>query len=188
MAAPPAAGPASGPAPGPPSTPATDPATDPAAVRFRIGEVAKILNLTTRTLRYWEELGLVSPYAHGGGGERLYSRADLARAERVRDLQKLLGFSLAEVRVVLETEGIDVLIQVKSEFRAGEPSGQRRRELYETALAANERLVGRLDETLARIAAFRAERAGSAERVRAALRAMDAAEATPATAPRPPSS
>ena len=37
---------------------------------FRIGEVAKITGLTTRTLRYWEELGLVHPSGYGSGGDR----------------------------------------------------------------------------------------------------------------------
>ena len=48
-------------------------------VAFRIGEVAKLTDLTTRTLRYWEELGLVRPSSHGSTGERHYSRADVTR-------------------------------------------------------------------------------------------------------------
>ena len=88
--------------------------TETGAVMFRIGEVAKLTGLTTRTLRYWEELGLVSPSSYGSNGDRHYSATDMARVTRVRDLQKLLGFSLAEVRVVLDTEGVDVLDRVRS--------------------------------------------------------------------------
>ena len=51
-------------------------------VLFRIGEVAKLTALTTRTLRYWEELGLVSASAHGGNGARYYRAADMARVTR----------------------------------------------------------------------------------------------------------
>ena len=146
---------------------------------FRIGEVAKLAGLTTRTLRYWEELGLVSPSAHGSNGTRYYRAADIARVTRVRDLQNLLGFSLAEVRVVLDTEEVDVLDRVRSEFRSGELSADRQRELLDAAIAANDQLVARLDETLARIEAFRAERAASARRLRARRKELDK-EVTPA--------
>ena len=142
-------------------------------VLFRIGEVAKLTGLTTRTLRYWEELGLVSPSAHGGNGARYYRAADMARVTRVRDLQNLLGFSLAEVRVVLDTEEVDVLDRVRSEFRSGEPSAARQRELLDAAIAANDQLLTRLEETLAHIEAFRAERAASARRLRARRKALD---------------
>jgi DNA-binding transcriptional MerR regulator len=142
-------------------------------VVFRIGEVAKLTGLTTRTLRYWEELGLVSSSSHRSNGERLYTRADMSRVERVRDLQKLLGFSLAEVRVVLETEQIDVLIRVKSELRSGDPSPERQRELLDEAIAANDQLLARLDETLSHLEAFRAERTASAKRLRSRRNALD---------------
>ena len=95
-------------------------ATEPAPVVLRIGEVAKLTGLTTRTLRYWEELGLIRPSSYRGSGERLYSQTDMARVTRIRELQELLGFSLAEVRVVLDTEDIDVLDRVRSEYRWGD--------------------------------------------------------------------
>jgi DNA-binding transcriptional MerR regulator len=133
---------------------------------FRIGEVAKLTGLTTRTLRYWEELGLVRPSTHGENGERLYTAVEMARVTRIRDLQELLRFSLAEVRVVLDTEDVDVLDRVRSEFRAGEPSPDRQRQLLDEAIAANDQLLGRLDDSLARIGAFRAERAAAAQRLR----------------------
>ncbi len=94
--------------------------TEPAPVVLRIGEVAKLTGLTSRTLRYWEELDLLRPSGYRGSGERLYSQTDMARVTRIRDLQELLGFSLAEVRVVLDTEDIDVLDRLRSEFRWGD--------------------------------------------------------------------
>jgi DNA-binding transcriptional MerR regulator len=141
-------------------------ATRPAPVVLRIGEVAKLTGLTTRTLRYWEELGLISPSSYRGRGERLYTQPDMARATRIRDLQELLGFSLAEVRVVLDTEDIDVLDQLRSEYRWGDASPERRRELIDEAIEANDRLLERLEDTLARIGAFRDERAAKAVRLR----------------------
>src|SRR5580692_5548522 len=148
-------------------------ASRPAPVVLRIGEVAKLTGLTTRTLRYWEELGLVSPSSYGSGGDRHYTAADMARVTRIRDLQKLLGFSLAEVGVVLGTEEVDVLDRVRSEFRSGEPSPARQRQLLDEAIAANDQLLARLDDTLARIEAFRAERIDRAGSLRARRQALE---------------
>ncbi len=159
------------------------PATASRPTMFRIGEVAKLTGLTTRTLRYWEELGLVRPSAHGSSGDRHYSAADVTRVTRVRDLQKLLGFSLSEVRVVLDTEEVDVLDRVRSELHSGDPSPTRQRELLEEAVAANDQLLARLDDTLARIEAFRSERLASAGRLRARLNTLDAQAPFPSADP-----
>ena len=148
--------------------------TRPAPPVFRIGEVAKLTGLTTRTLRYWEELDLIRPSSTRGRGERLYSQTDMARVTRIRDLQELLGFSLAEVRVVLDTEDIDVLDRVRSEYRWAEPDGDDRRQLLDDAIEANDKLLARLDTTLARIGAFREERAAKGVRLRQLRREADA--------------
>ncbi len=126
---------------------------------LRIGEVAKRTGLTPRTLRYWEEQGLIRPSGYRGGGERMYSQMDMARAIRIKDLQELLGFTLAEVRVVLDTEDVEVLDRVRSEYRWGDASPEVRRDLLDQAIEANEKLLDRLDDTLARIGRFRDERA-----------------------------
>jgi DNA-binding transcriptional MerR regulator len=147
--------------------------TERAPMVLRIGEVAKLTGLTTRTLRYWEELGLIRPSGYRGRGERLYSQTDLARVTRIHDLQELLGFSLAEVRVVLDTEDIEVLDRVRSEYRWGGAGPEHRRQLLDEAIEANEKLLVRLDDTLARIGAFRDERAAKAVRLRQARRELD---------------
>src|ERR1700678_3745215 len=112
-------------------------AAEAAPVLWRIGEVAKLTGVTTRTLRYWEELGLLRPASRTDGGERLYTPADLRRVTRIRDLQELLGFSLEEVKAVLNTGDIDVLDRVHSELTDGEVSSWRRLELRDEALPAH---------------------------------------------------
>jgi DNA-binding transcriptional MerR regulator len=135
-------------------------------VLWRIGEVAKLTGVTTRTLRYWEELELLQPTSYRTSGERLYSPTDVARVTRIRNLQELLGFSLAEVRTVLSTEDVDVLDRVRIEIKGGDLSPSRHRELLDEGIVANDQLLARLDETLGRIRAFRDERAASAIRLR----------------------
>ena len=133
---------------------------------LRIGEVAKLTGLTTRTLRYWEEIGLITPSAYRGSGERVYAPEDAARASRIRELQNLLGFSLAEVRMVLETE--DVIHQLKTAFTVDHPSDDQLLQMLDEAIEASDRLMARLDDTLARVHAFRDERGATAARLRSA--------------------
>ena len=141
-----------------------------------IGELAQRTGVTTRTLRYWEELGLIRPSGRRGGGERVYLPVDMARVTRIRDLQELLGFSLAEVRVVLETPDADALDRVRSEYRWGDAGPARRRALLIEAAEANDRLLARLDDTLARIRSFRDEQAAKAQRLADLLEELDGAD------------
>jgi DNA-binding transcriptional MerR regulator len=72
--------------------------------RFRIGEVAARVGVTARTIRYYEELGLLSTAARTKGAQRLYSEADIARLEEVLRLRTLLGLSLEELVGLAEAE------------------------------------------------------------------------------------
>jgi DNA-binding transcriptional MerR regulator len=137
---------------------------------LRIGEVAQQIGVTTRTLRYWEEIGLVAPSGHLHGGCRVYSPVEVARAVRIRELQSLLGFSLAEIRVVLDTD--DVLDRLRRAFREGAGTARQRRLLVD-AVAANDLLIERLDATLGRIREFRRERVAKAARMRARAAELD---------------
>jgi DNA-binding transcriptional MerR regulator len=148
-------------------------ATQTKPVLWRIGEVAKQTGVTTRTLRYWEELGLLQPASRTDGGERLYAVVDVRRVTRIRDWQELLGFSLEEVKTVLSTGDVDVLDRVHFELRDEEVSSSRRRALLDEAIEANDQLVGRLDDTVSRIGALRDERAAIAIRLREARDQLD---------------
>jgi MerR family transcriptional regulator, repressor of the yfmOP operon len=72
---------------------------------FRIGEVADRLAITPRTIRYYEELGLLgSATIRPKGGHRLYGEADVARLGELLRLRNLLGLSLDELTELAEAE------------------------------------------------------------------------------------
>ncbi|MFD3735771.1 MerR family transcriptional regulator [Streptomyces sp. NPDC058632] len=68
---------------------------------MQIGEVAERTGLSLRTIRHYEEVGLVIPSARSKGGFRLYAEADVARLMVIRRM-KPLDFSLEEMRDLLE--------------------------------------------------------------------------------------
>ena len=72
---------------------------------YRIGEVAERVGITTRTIRYYEELGLLgSPTARAKGAHRLYTEADITRLEELLRLRDLLGLTLEELVALAEAE------------------------------------------------------------------------------------
>ena len=65
-------------------------------MRMQIGEVADQVGLSLRTIRFYEEAGLVIPSARSAGGFRLYSKTDLNRLQLIKRM-KPLGFSVEEI-------------------------------------------------------------------------------------------
>ncbi len=65
---------------------------------MQIGDLAAKAGVTPRTIRYYEELGIVEPEERTAGGFRLYSEAQLRRLQIVQSL-KDLGFELEHIRV-----------------------------------------------------------------------------------------
>jgi MerR family transcriptional regulator, repressor of the yfmOP operon len=101
--APPRAGTAPVAAEIPAETPAETPV--PAETRLlRIQEAAAEVGLTPRSVRYYEELGLVTPAARSEGDYRLYDETDVERLKFIKGLRDDAGFSLAEIAQLLEDE------------------------------------------------------------------------------------
>ncbi|MFH8873168.1 MerR family transcriptional regulator [Streptomyces griseus] len=74
---------------------------------MQIGEVAARTELSLRTIRHYEETGLVAPSARSQGGFRLYTEADVARLIVIRRM-KPLGFTLDQMRDLLDaTDRLD---------------------------------------------------------------------------------
>ncbi|TMC69456.1 MAG: MerR family transcriptional regulator [Chloroflexi bacterium] len=92
-----------------------------APTTYRIGELAAKVGLTERTLRYYEERGLLDSVKRLDGGQRMYTDDDVRRLKFIQKL-KVLGLSLAEMQE-LETlyslsERLSELAALRDEIRA----------------------------------------------------------------------
>ncbi len=71
--------------------------------KYSIGEISKETNVTTRTLRYYEEIGLLQPSYVADSGYRYYSKDDVITLQQITTF-KQLGFKLSEIKEVLKEE------------------------------------------------------------------------------------
>jgi MerR family transcriptional regulator, repressor of the yfmOP operon len=97
---------------------------------LRIGEVAELTGTTPRTIRYYEEIGLLA----GGedrvqGKHRVYTRSDVERVQEIIRLRDLLGLSLDQLRELLEAESARA--HLRAELQQTEAPAERRRILEE---------------------------------------------------------
>lgn len=108
--------------------------------RLRIGEVARLVGVTTKTVRHYEKVGLLGEPERSEAGYRLYAADDLLRLQRVRHLQSL-GLSLDRIQGVLGVPDSGTGLRDVLEALLAEVEGQ---------LGALERRRDRIREVLAR--------------------------------------
>lgn len=72
----------------------------PRSEQLKIGDFARLAGTNLRTLRYYEELGLIAPASRSTGGFRYYRPTDINRVRMIRDLQDL-GLHLDRIRELL---------------------------------------------------------------------------------------
>jgi len=126
--------------------------TDAQSVRLlRIQEVAAALGLTARTIRYYEELGLLTPAARSEGDYRLYDEDDVERLRFIKNLRDEAGFSLAEISQLLEDEAART--RFRARFRETSDAAERRA-ILEDALARVDRQVTSLQAKAERLHAM----------------------------------
>jgi DNA-binding transcriptional MerR regulator len=82
------------------------PDSEPVEALTAIGEVCEKTGLSARTVRYWEELGLLPGVRRRAGGRRVYGRDELERLRFIKRLKRL-GLSLEEIRELNAVHGID---------------------------------------------------------------------------------
>lgn len=128
------------------------PAAD-AGRQLRIGELARRAGFTTRTIRYYESIGLLRPAGRSRSGYRLYAGAALDRLAFVRRSQGL-GLRLADIRRILE---------ISDEGRAP----------CQHVVKVVEHQLARIDEQMERLLEMRQRLQGLRRRLRAALRRGD---------------
>ncbi len=101
---------------------------------YTIEQVSARTGLTKRTLRYYEEVGLLPPTGRTEGNYRRYNEVDIERLERIKKLRDLLGFTLADIRKLLNVE--DEREQIKVAYQ------------HETETAAKIAQLDRADELI----------------------------------------
>jgi DNA-binding transcriptional MerR regulator len=97
-----------------------------------IGAAASRAGVSERALRYYQQIGLITPCACTPGGSRRYSEDDLARVARIRQLQVLLGFNLDEIAVILRSE--DRMAAIRRTYHHEHTSDAERHELLRESL------------------------------------------------------
>jgi DNA-binding transcriptional MerR regulator len=112
---------------------------------MQIGELAKKAGVSVRAVRYYEELGLISPESHSQGGFRLYGDGDLKRLGVINFLKEV-GLSLGEIRRILSARESSAGSRELVEFLFG--AFREKLGLVETKLAALGRMKAELVQAL----------------------------------------
>ena len=122
---------------------------------MHIGEVAARTELSLRSLRHWEEVGLLTPSGRTDGGFRLYTESDVDKILVIRRM-KPLGFSIEEMKAVMGD--LEVLDDASCDPAAGQAARDRLAAVSGEAAERRERLVRQLemaDEFIGLLAARR---------------------------------
>jgi DNA-binding transcriptional MerR regulator len=149
---------------------------------LRIQEVAAQIGATPRSVRYWEEQGLLTPAARSDGDYRLYDTTDVERLRFIKGLRDDAGFSLAEIAQLLEDEAARE--RGHEAYHATTDPAERlqilrdRAARYEHQIKMLQTKIGRLqtmvDETEARLTRENGKIAALATEIGAAARAAGA--------------
>jgi MerR family transcriptional regulator, repressor of the yfmOP operon len=141
---------------------------------LRIGQVAALTGTTPRTIRYYEEIGLL-PAApeREPGSHRVYLEADVERLREVLRLKRLLGLSLDEVRELSAAEAARAARQ--AEWHGGVEDPVRRREILEEGLIYVDRQRELLRRRREELDELERELAARRRRIRTRLRELSAA-------------
>ncbi len=143
---------------------------------LRIGDVAKLAGTTPRTIRYYEEIGLL-PAASGRepGSHRTYAEVDVERLTELLRLKDLLGVSLEELKELVEAEGARAALRREWHSAAEDPV--RRRQILDEALGHIDRQLELARRRRDEIARLEQELLAKRKRLRERMRKLGASEA-----------
>ena len=146
-------------------------ATDTTSGLLRIGEVARLVDTTPRTIRYYEEIGLLpASEERESGRHRLYTDADVDRLRELLSMKDLLGVSLDELKALVEAE--DARAALRNEWhRGGEKT--RPREILEEAIGHIGRQLALVRSRRAQLEGLEAELSGRRRELRERLRRLE---------------
>jgi DNA-binding transcriptional MerR regulator len=140
---------------------------------LRIGDVARLVGTTPRTIRYYEEIGLLEEApARPSGRHRIYTQWEVERLREVMRLRDLLGVSLEELKTLLTAE--EARAEVREQLRREDVDPQRRRELLLEALGHIDRQLALVRRRADELAKLQDELAETRKRVKRKVRELDA--------------
>jgi DNA-binding transcriptional MerR regulator len=142
---------------------------------LRIGDVARLAGTTPRTIRYYEEIGLLpTAAAREPGAHRTYAEADVERLTDLLRLKDLLGLSLEQLKELVEAE--DARAELRREWRGGVEDPGRRREILDELLSYIARQLEVLRRRRDEIAKLETDLLARRKRAQALMRELDAEE------------
>jgi DNA-binding transcriptional MerR regulator len=140
---------------------------------LRIGDVARLVDTTPRTIRYYEEIGLLPPApARPSGRHRLYTEHEVERLRELMRLKDLLGLSLEELKTLLSAE--EARAEVRAQLRREDVEPDRRRELLNEALGHIDRQLELVRKRSGELAKLEHELSETRKRARRKIRELDA--------------
>jgi len=131
-----------------------------------IGAVARELGLTARAIRYYEEYGLLRPAVRVKGADRLFDESDVQRLAEIKRLREVIGFSLAEIKELLDTD--EVRARLRTDFQGAADPVERAR-IIRQAIGLAERRLSIVEQKLAQVASVREEEQARLARLRGML-------------------
>jgi MerR family transcriptional regulator, repressor of the yfmOP operon len=140
-----------------------------------IGAAAEKAGVSQRALRYYQQIGLLTPCGCTPGGLRRYSEEDLARVARIRQLQELLGLNLDEISLVLRGE--DRLAEIRLAYHDEDTSRAERRALVRESLELQQGLRAAVEAKRQGIESFLTDLDSRIAKMRALLDDMAVSEA-----------
>jgi DNA-binding transcriptional MerR regulator len=143
------------------------------AQSLRIGDVARLVGTTPRTIRYYEEIGLLTEApARASGRHRAYSEAEVERLREVMRMKELLGLTLEELKTLLTAE--EARAEVRAQLRREDVDAERRHELLGEALGHLERQLQLVRRRAGELSRLEDELSETRKRVRRKIRELDA--------------
>ncbi|MFD2371605.1 MerR family transcriptional regulator [Brevibacillus sp. GCM10020057] len=132
---------------------------------YKIEEVAKECGLTKRTIRYYEEIGLLFPPERSEGGYRLYTDRHIDQLKKIISARDVLGFSLTELLEFIQMS--DMINNQRIEAKQTDDLAQKLEKIEQLGRTL-EKQLHMIDQKLEKLQQFRTELVDLQERVQAA--------------------
>lgn len=117
-----------------------------------VDAVVRQLKVTPRTLRYYEEIGLITP-ARSSGGHRLYNERNIDRVKQILSLKEELGFSLDEIRAILDAQ--KSLETLREAFRQNSHDYDSQKDAVDQSIIVLRSLISKMDAKIENLSAMR---------------------------------